>query len=250
MGACGSTPAAAHEPASRLGLPPTAVAQHGTRDLSLPKAVAAAGGIDSWNAAGVPALLAVRTGGLDAAAAWWLADESVTARTSAAHAAEERRCLPRCAHTGEERTHLLRWLQSMCQATTVEAAAAEVRAIMSLGHLLWAYAYMRMLYARAPDVYYGLLLAQPAMLMPVVYTPTVGEACQKFGLMPFYNRGCCAPCLSSDAHARPARCARDALSRRSVLPAPLPRGSAHGHPRESALDSCGSTAVWRWRWQT
>ena len=78
---------------------------------------------------------------------------------------------------------------------------------MSVGHNLWAYMYMvpaaqlcrptvtvlgvqRQLYDTNLDCFYGCLLAEPALLMPVVYTPTVGEACQKFGLMPFYSRGC------------------------------------------------------------
>ncbi len=61
---------------------------------------------------------------------------------------------------------------------------------MSLGHHLWAYAYMRMLYYKNPTLYYSTLLAEPVQLLPVVYTPTVGEACQKFGLMPQYRRGC------------------------------------------------------------
>merc|ERR1712166_614289 len=50
--------------------------------------------------------------------------------------------------------------------------------------------YMRVLYKHNIDVFFGCLMAEPAMLMPVVYTPTVGEACQKFGIMPFYSRGC------------------------------------------------------------
>eukprot|EP00657_Telonema_sp_P-1_P008338 TRINITY_DN2929_c0_g1_i1.p1 TRINITY_DN2929_c0_g1~~TRINITY_DN2929_c0_g1_i1.p1 ORF type:complete len:129 (-),score=54.13 TRINITY_DN2929_c0_g1_i1:72-458(-) len=49
---------------------------------------------------------------------------------------------------------------------------------------------MRVLYQKSMDLFYGCLLAEPQMLMPVVYTPTVGEACQKFGIMPFYSRGC------------------------------------------------------------
>merc|ERR1719515_216997 len=85
---------------------------------------------------------------------------------------------------------LYKMLDNMCNARTIDQALEEVHAVMSLGHNLWAYAYMRMLYAKAPEIYYGALLARPSMLLPVVYTPTVGEACQKFGKMPMYNRGC------------------------------------------------------------
>ena len=89
-----------------------------------------------------------------------------------------------------ERAYLLRTMDAMCQATTPQQALVEVQAIMSLGHNLWAYAYMRMLYNKQPEVYYGTLLLLPQKLLPVVYTPTVGEACQKFGKMPQYERGC------------------------------------------------------------
>ena len=40
------------------------------------------------------------------------------------------------------------------------------------------------------NVYYGMLLADPSFLLPVAYTPTVGEACQKYGQMPLMERGC------------------------------------------------------------
>ena len=88
------------------------------------------------------------------------------------------------------RAHLLKTLEQACSATTPAEALVEVTTFMSLGHNLWAYAYMRMLYAKSPDVYYALLGSAPGKLLPVVYTPTVGEACQKFGLMPLYDRGC------------------------------------------------------------
>mmetsp|Transcript_26412 Transcript_26412/g.75599 ORF Transcript_26412/g.75599 Transcript_26412/m.75599 type:complete len:615 (-) Transcript_26412:250-2094(-) len=81
-------------------------------------------------------------------------------------------------------------LDGMCLATTVDEALEEVHAIMSLGRNFWAYAYMRTLYSKNLDLYYATLLAKPATLLPVVYTPTVGEACQKFGKLPFQRRGC------------------------------------------------------------
>jgi len=81
-------------------------------------------------------------------------------------------------------------MDRMCTATTVEEALEQVKAVRLLGKDIWAYAYMRKLYNKNMDLYYGALLAAPQMLLPVVYTPTVGEACQKFGKMPFYPRGC------------------------------------------------------------
>jgi len=81
-------------------------------------------------------------------------------------------------------------LATACQATTVEAAVEEVKSLMALGHNVWAYAYLRVLLNRDANLYYGMLLAEPSLLLPVAYTPTVGEACQKFGIMPLGPRGC------------------------------------------------------------
>jgi len=90
----------------------------------------------------------------------------------------------------EEHKALVRVLDAAVSAKTVEQALAEVGGIMDMGHLLWAYAYMRMLYNKDYELYYRTILAAPEMLLPVVYTPTVGEGCQKFGKMPLYERGC------------------------------------------------------------
>jgi len=92
-----------------------------------------------------------------------------------------------------QRCTLLRSLAATCMATTVSEALEEVRALTTLGNgslNLMAYAYMRFLYAKSPELYYATLLAKPSELLPVVYTPTVGLACQNFGKMPFYRRGC------------------------------------------------------------
>ncbi|CAJ1447445.1 unnamed protein product [Effrenium voratum] len=86
--------------------------------------------------------------------------------------------------------HVLQILDQACQASTVEEALEEVRGFESLGHLIWSYAYLRMLHYKDSDLFYRLLLAEPSFLMPIVYTPTVGEACQKFGTLPVLPRGC------------------------------------------------------------
>jgi len=90
-------------------------------------------------------------------------------------------------------------LSGMCKATTVAEALKEVHSLLSLGHDLWVYAYMRKLYDRSPDLYFATIAAEPAKLLPAVYTPTVGEACQKFGKMPLYRRGCYL-CISDRGH--------------------------------------------------
>jgi hypothetical protein len=100
-----------------------------SRSLSLPKSVAAAGGIEKWN-------------------------QQPTLK------------------------QLNAMMDAMCTATTVEDAVAQVNAIFGLGHYLWAYMYMRKLGMRSIDLLYGTILAEPSVLLPVMYTPTVGEACQ------------------------------------------------------------------------
>ncbi|CAK9052742.1 Coatomer subunit beta (Beta-coat protein) (Beta-COP) [Durusdinium trenchii] len=87
-------------------------------------------------------------------------------------------------------TQMLKTLDGSCKARTVSEVMQEVRGFFTLGHLLYAYAYLRMLHYKDPNLYYASLWSDPAFLLPIVYTPTVGEACQKFGMLPFFPRGC------------------------------------------------------------
>ncbi|MBN3762530.1 NAD-dependent malic enzyme [Burkholderia sp. Ac-20365] len=65
--------------------------------------------------------------------------------------------------------------------STLELQIARTHA--QLAHLdndLQRYLFLSDLQARNETLFYALLMSDPATYMPIVYTPTVGEACQKF----------------------------------------------------------------------
>jgi malate dehydrogenase (oxaloacetate-decarboxylating)(NADP+) len=66
-------------------------------------------------------------------------------------------------------------------ATMDLQAARRHLEIANLGDDLQKYLVLSDLQARNESLFYALLMADPATYMPLVYTPTVGEACQKFG---------------------------------------------------------------------
>jgi len=81
-------------------------------------------------------------------------------------------------------------ISRMCDAKSVDEAVEHVNSMIELDHHLWAYMYMRMLLDVDVDLGFKTILHQPAVLLPIMYTPTVGEVCQKFGMLPLYTRGC------------------------------------------------------------
>jgi malate dehydrogenase (oxaloacetate-decarboxylating)(NADP+) len=66
--------------------------------------------------------------------------------------------------------------------TNIELQVARRHAeIAALDNDLQKYLVLSDLQARNETLYYAVLMSDPATYMPLVYTPTVGEACQKFG---------------------------------------------------------------------
>ena len=66
--------------------------------------------------------------------------------------------------------------------TSLELQVARRHAeIANLDSDLQKYLVLSDLQARNETLYYSVLMSDPATYMPLVYTPTVGEACQKFG---------------------------------------------------------------------
>ena len=66
--------------------------------------------------------------------------------------------------------------------TTIDLQVARRRVeIANLGDDLQKYLVLSDLQARNERLFYAVLMSDPATYMPLVYTPTVGAACQKFG---------------------------------------------------------------------
>jgi len=66
--------------------------------------------------------------------------------------------------------------------TTIDVQTARRRVeIANLADDLQKYLVLSDLQARNERLFYAVLMSDPATYMPLVYTPTVGEACQKFG---------------------------------------------------------------------
>src|SRR6266705_1527528 len=65
--------------------------------------------------------------------------------------------------------------------TTLDHQISRIHAqLATLDNDLQKYLFLSDLQARNETLYYALLMSDPAGFMPLVYTPTVGEACQKF----------------------------------------------------------------------
>ena len=78
--------------------------------------------------------------------------------------------------------------------STIELQIARRRAeIANLGDDLLKYLVLSDMQARNERLFYAVLMSDPATYMPLVYTPTVGEACQKFGHIFRTSRGMYLP---------------------------------------------------------
>src|SRR5262245_66306429 len=76
--------------------------------------------------------------------------------------------------------------------TNIELQVARRRAeIANLDDDLQKYLVLSDLQARNETLFYAVLMSDPATYMPLLYTPTVGEACQKFGHIFREARGIC-----------------------------------------------------------
>ncbi|MCK1277415.1 NAD-dependent malic enzyme [Bradyrhizobium sp. 61] len=78
--------------------------------------------------------------------------------------------------------------------STLELQVARIHSeLASLDDDLQKYLLLSDLQSRNETLYYAVLMSDPASFMPVVYTPTVGEACQKFDHIFRASRGVYLP---------------------------------------------------------
>ncbi len=86
------------------------------------------------------------------------------------------------------------------RVSTLELQVARLHEeLANLDNDLQKYLLLSDLQARNETLFYAILISDPATFMPLVYTPTVGEACQKFDHIFRATRGVYLP----DHGARP-----------------------------------------------
>lgn len=89
-----------------------------------------------------------------------------------------------CGFTTEERaSKKLRGLVQAAVVTLDEQVAAVMARVAAIPDPLGQYVYLSTLQNNAETLYYAALLKHPNELMPLVYTPVVGEACQKYSMI-------------------------------------------------------------------
>ena len=74
--------------------------------------------------------------------------------------------------------------------------------IANLDNDLQKYLVLSDLQARNETLFYAVLMSDPATYMPLVYTPTVGEACQKFDHVFHAARGMYLPITLAGGYGR------------------------------------------------
>ncbi|OAE29551.1 hypothetical protein AXG93_702s1040 [Marchantia polymorpha subsp. ruderalis] len=76
--------------------------------------------------------------------------------------------------------------------TVVEAHHADTRELLTIRHMytdIQRYLFLRHLQDAKPDTFWKLIINNAQELLPYVYTPTVGEACQDYSKLPIETRG-------------------------------------------------------------
>ena len=125
-------------------------------------------------------------------------------------------------------------------ADTLETQIARVHAQLALlDNDLQKYLFLTDLQSRNEVLFFAVLMSDPASFMPLVYTPTVGEACQKFDHIFRAARGMYLPIIGEGTAARAARqlaAAGRALHRRRRM------ASA------SSASAISASAAWASRW--
>ena len=122
--------------------------------------------------------------------------EAVTAATAATAATSARdattdRMMPasKLVDHQVEKPSLARAVQvlaSPCRASIPETVARVAR---DPGSNLAIYMYLRQQQVGCPGAFYRALINHTSLLMPYLYTPTVGEACQKYHRLPIKTYG-------------------------------------------------------------